>query len=174
MAVLGNFSDPVTSELRILTGGIAMICFGFGINWLLSTLKIFEGLGSIREILSSEGTVLSDDRITCLIVRMLAYYRDKRRTIRTKILVNILGGVCFLLVGIAASLNALSVVPGSIMFIPENILLIPGMICMFGIAIASFLSSYYLLMFTRVYDQRLQEINKSECALQEKLGLDES
>lgn len=45
---------------------------------------------------------------------------------------------------------------------------------MFGIAIASFLSSFYLLMFTRVYDQRLEEINESECALQEKLGLDES
>ena len=50
---------------------------------------------------------ITDERLTCLIVRMLAHYRDNRRTIRTMILVCTLGGGCFFVLGIANSLKVL-------------------------------------------------------------------
>ena len=40
-AISGHDTDPATAGLRIVTGAIAMICFGPGIGWILSTTRIF-------------------------------------------------------------------------------------------------------------------------------------
>lgn len=174
IAVLGQSADPAMAGLRMLSGAVAVICFGLGLSWLLSTIEVFEGVEEIKDKLDLEGTSITDDRIICLIVRMLAHYRDNRRTIGTMILICTLGGCCFFVLGIANSLKALSVSSGGIAFTLENLLVIPAMFLTFGIALASLLASYYFSKFAKAWDRRLHEIEESECALKKKLGLDEA
>jgi len=164
---------PMIPGLRIFTGAIAMICFGLGIRWILSTVRIFEGIVTIKDDLEKASDTITDERLTCLIVRMLAHYRDNRKTIRTMILVCTLGGGCFFVLGIANSLKVLSISSGGFAFTLDNLLLIPAMLLTLGIALASLLSSYYFSKFAKVWDRRLHEIDASECALKKTLGLDE-
>ena len=165
---------PVIPGLRIFTGAIGLICFGLGISWILSTVRIFEGIVTIKDDLEKAGDAITDERLTCLIVRMLAHYRDNHKTIRTMILVCTLGGGCFFVIGIANSLKVLSISSGGFAFTLDNLLLIPAMLLTLGIALASLLSSYYFSKFAKVWDRRLHEIEESECTLKKKLGLDES
>jgi hypothetical protein len=165
---------PVILGLRIFSGAIALICFGLGISWILSTVEIFEGIVTIKDDLEKAGDAITDERLTCLIVRMLAHYRDNHKTIRTMILVCTLGGGCFFVLGIANSLKVLSVSAGGFAFTLDNLLLIPAMLLTLGIALASLLSSYYFSKFAKVWDRRIHEIEESECTLKKKLGLDES
>jgi len=164
---------PMIPGLRIFTGAIALICFGLGISWIISTVRIFEGIVTIKDDLEEAGDAITDERLTCLIVRMLAHYRDNHKTIRTMILVCTLGGGCFFVLGIANSLKVLSVSAGGFAFTLDNLLLIPAMLFTLGIALASLLSSYYFSKFAKVWDRRLHEIGESECALKKTLGLDE-
>jgi hypothetical protein len=178
-AILGQTLDPtipgfpVIPGIRLLTGVIAMCCFGLGIRWILSTVRIFEGVVTIKDDLRRDGDPITDYRLTCLIVRMLAHYRDNGKTIRTMILVCTLGGVCFFVLGIANSLKVLSVTSGGFAFTLDNLLLIPAMLLTLGIALASLLSSYYFSKFSQTWDLRLHEIDESECTLKTALGLDE-
>jgi len=177
-AIIGQTLDPlipgfpVIPGMRMLTGVIAMCCFVLGIRWILSTVRIFKGTVIIKDDLRKGGDAITDNRLTCLIVRMLAHYRDNRRTIRTMILVCTLGGVCFFVLGMANSLKVLSISSGGFAFTLDNLLLIPAMLLTLGISLASLFSSYYFSKFAQVWEQRLREINESECALKQKLGLD--
>jgi len=178
-AIMGQTLDPVVpgfpviSGIRILTPIIAMCCFGLGIGWIIATVRIYEGIVIIKDDLRKGGEAITDDRLTCLIVRMLAHYRDNRRTVGTMILVCTLGGACFFVLGIANSLKVLSVSSGGFAFTLDNLLLIPAMLLTLGISLASLLSSYYFSKFAQIWEQRLREIGESECALKQKLGLDE-
>ena len=178
-AILGQTPDPaipgfpVIPGIRMLTAIIAMCCFGLGIRWILSTARIYEGIVTIKDDLGKGGDAITDDRLTCLIVRMLSHYRDNRKTIGTMILVCTLGGVGFFILGVANSLKVLSVTAGGFAFTLDNLLLIPAMLLTLGISLASLLSSHYFSKFAQVWDGRLREIGESECALKQKLGLDE-
>jgi len=164
---------PVIPGFHIFTGAVAMVSFGLGIRWILSTVRIYEGIVTIKDDLTRNGDAITDERLTCLIVRMLAHYRDNRTTIRTMILVCTLGGVLFFVLGIANSLKVLSVTSTGFAFTVDNLLLIPAMLLTLGISLASLLSSYYFSRFSMVWERRLHEIGESECSLKQKLGLDE-
>jgi hypothetical protein len=107
-------------------------------------------------------------------VRMLAHYREKKATIRTMVRVCTLGGLGFFILAIITGLKALSFSGSGLTFTFDNFLLVPGMLLTLGIALTSLLSSYYFSRFSRTWDKRLSEIDASECALKEKLGLDEA
>ncbi|MDD1693266.1 MAG: hypothetical protein LUQ71_00930 [Methanoregula sp.] len=171
-AVLGLPTGLNTPLLRVLIGGIAMACFGLGIQWLLATLRIFEGVEVINDKLDAEGTAIADNRITCLIVQMLAHYRDNRTTIDKMIRVCTFGGVCFFGLGIGTSLEFLSISSGSISFTLNNLLVIPAMLFTLGIAFVSLLSSAYFSKFSKTWDRRLHEIDETECTLKKMLGMD--
>ena len=166
----GLLSPPA---FAMLTGAVALACFGLGIWWLFTTLKIFEGVEDLHDKLAGEGSAISDNRITCLIVQMLALYRDNRETIGTMIRACTFGGVCFFGLGIGTSLEAISILSNGITFTLNNLLVIPAMLLTIGIAIVSLLSSWYFSKFAKVWDQRLHEIDESACALKKTLGLDE-
>jgi hypothetical protein len=172
-AVHGQTTGLASPLFRILIGTVSLISFGLGIQWLLSTLRVFGGIDAINDTLDAEGTAITGDRITCLIVQMLAHYRNNRKTIDTMIHVCTLGGICFFCLGIAASLEVLSVSSGNIVFTLNNVLVISAMLLTFGIAFASLLSSGYFTKFSKAWDRRLHEIEASECALKTTLGLDD-
>jgi len=179
-AILAQALDPfipgfsVIPGLRVFTGAVALICFGLGISWILTTVRIFEGIVTIKDDLDKHGDTIEAERLTCLIVRMLAHYRDNRRTIRTMIPVCTLGGLCFFVLGIANSLKVLTLSSDGFAFTLDNLLLIPAMLLTLSISLASLLSSYYFSKFARVWERRIREIGESEGALKQKLGLEEA
>ncbi len=172
IAVVGHPMYPGNFPFRIFSGVVAMVCLGLGISWLLATLRIFRGVKVIRDILNTSAEPLMEDRVTCLIVQMLAHYRDNRKTIRTMILVSTVGGCFFFILGIITSLRAVSLTGSGGAVTMDSRVLIPAMLLTLGIAFACLLSSYYFSKFAKVWDQRLHEIEESECALKEKLGLE--
>jgi hypothetical protein len=173
-AILGLTTGLLSSSgLAMLTGAIALACFGLGLSWLFSTLRIFEGVDDLKSKLDGESLAITENRITCLIVQMLALYRNNRETIATMIRSCTFGGICFFALGIGTSLEAISLLSDSITFTINNLLVIPAMLLTFGIAGVSLLSSYYFSQFAKVWDRRLHEIDAAECALKKTLGLDD-
>ncbi|MDD5143979.1 MAG: hypothetical protein PHF39_11195 [Methanoregula sp.] len=170
--VLGLPLVPEIPVLRMLTYTVAMVCFGLGLSWFLTTRRIFEGIRTIRENLCASEETMTEDRIMCLIVRMLAHYRINRKTIGTMIFVSKIVGCFFCILGIAASLQVLSLSLGSITFSFNNLMVIPAMLLTLGIALTSLVSSFYFSKFAHIWDQRLREIDESECTLKKTLGLD--
>lgn len=174
IAVQGHPVYPGNPALRIVSGAVAMVCLGLGISWLISTSRIFRGVREISAALNASAGPIPEDRVTCLIIRMLAHYRDNRKTVRSMILVSTAGGFFFLVLGIITGIRALTLTGTGGAVTVDSLVLLPGMLLTLGIAIASLLSSYYFSEFEKVWDNRLREIEESERTLQKKLGLDGS
>ena len=151
---------------------IALVAALTGIRWLLTSVRVFEGIEAIKDDLNGMRGEVPDEALTRLIVRMLSHYRDNRATIRTMILVCTLGGVCSFLLGVAVGLEHLSISADGISFTLDNYLVIPFMLLTIGIALTSLASSYYFSRFARVWDERLDRIEESESLLKETLELD--
>jgi hypothetical protein len=168
-AVLGSPFGSQDFLLRLVTGAVAMACFGLGLSWLFSTLRIFEGVETIQDALSASGEPVSEERLTCIIVRMLAHYRDNRDTIRTMIRISTAGGCVFFVLSITSGIRALILTAngGSATF--DSLVLLPSMLLTLGIALVSLMSSYYFSRFAGHWDRRLHEIDESECALKKTL-----
>jgi hypothetical protein len=78
-----------------------------------------------------------------------------------------------LILGIATCLEAISIPADGSGFTLNYFRIIPGMLFTVGIALVTLLSSRSLSQYAKVWDSRLHEIKESECALKQKLGLDE-
>ncbi|WP_292366328.1 MULTISPECIES: hypothetical protein [unclassified Methanoculleus] len=151
---------------------VALVAALTGFSWLLTSIRVFEGIETIKDDLDGMGSEVPDEDLTRLIVSMLSHYRDNRATIRTMILVCTLGGVCSFLLGVAGSLEHLSVSADGVVFTLNNYLVIPFMLLTLGIALVSLTSSSYFSRFARVWDGRLDEIEESEALLKETLEMD--
>jgi hypothetical protein len=172
-AILGLTTGLVSPELRVIAGAIAMVCFGLGASVLHVTLGISRGLGAIRSRLEAEGPAITDDRLTCLIVQMTAYYRDIRATLGTIILIGPLCGLCVFVLGIVTGLEALSLTSSGVSFTLDNRVTILAQAITLAIVVSSLLSSHYFTRFAVAWNHRIAEIEASECALKKTLGLDE-
>lgn len=177
-AVHGTTPGIPTPELswglRLLIGALSMISLGLGISWTISSRKIVQGVEDVKTNLDKKGSKITDDEISCLIVRMLAHYRDNRDTIHMMINVCMTGGCAFLFLGFLSSLEFLKITGNGTEFFVRAYPLIPVVLVYLGIALQSLRSSYYFSKFVKVWDERLTEIEESECALKKKLGLDEA
>ncbi len=156
----------------MVTGVFSMVCFGFGISWVLSSAKILKGITGIRREFRYRTATATDETVTRGIVRMVAHYRENKKTIRTMILVCTLGGFCFLALGIMNSMEFFSGGLSSGRFVLNSYLLIPSALLTLAIALVSLLSSYYFLNFSRTWDLRQQETARSEDILKKSMGID--
>jgi hypothetical protein len=169
-SILGLTDWSILPLSRIAAGAISMICFGLGLSWLISSVEIMDGIDDIRTEIKGRTSPISDEILISGIVRMIAHYREHKKTIRTMILVCTLGGFCFLALGILNGLEFASIGLTSGTFTLNSYLLIPSALLALGIAAASLLSSYYFKRFSRAWDLRQDGLSLSEHALAEKLG----
>lgn len=169
-SVLGMTGGEPFSLFRILTAAVSMVGFGLGLSWLLSSVKIMNGLSDIRTIVKDRKAPLLDEILTGAIVRMIAHYREHRKTIQTMILVCTLGGFCFLALGIMSSIEffSFSLTTGTITL--NSALLSPSALLTLAIAMVSLASSWYFSKFSKDWDLRQGEISLSEQALANALG----
>ena len=173
-AILGQDAGISSPALRVVLGVVAFVSVGLGISWLRSITRVVTGITAIRRDLHSLGDTPDEERATCLIVRMLAHYRENRTTIRTMILVCTAGGWAFFLLGIVNSLEILTISGTGGEFRLDAVRLIAPTVISLGIALVSLLSSHYFNQFSRTWNQRLQEIDESEFTLKKSLGLGEA
>ena len=171
-SVLGLTGGQTTPEFRMVSGVFSMVCFGLGISWVLSSAKILKGITGIRRAFRHRTATATDETVTLGIVRMVAHYRENKKTIRTMILVCTLGGFCFLALGVMNSMEFFSGGISSGRFVLNSYLLIPSALLTLAIAFVSLLSSYYFLKFSRTWDLRQQETTRSEDILKKTLGID--
>lgn len=169
-SVLGMTGGEPFSLFRILTAAVSMAGFGLGLSWLLSSIEIMDGLSDIRTVVKDRNVTPPDEILTGAIVRMIAHYREHRKTIQTMILVCTLGGFCFLALGIMNSIEffSISLATGTITL--NSALLIPSALLTLAIAIVSLASSWYFSKFSKAWDLRQGEISLSEQALADTLG----
>jgi len=172
-AILGLTASLVTPELRVIAGAIALVTLGLGISVFHVTLRISKGVRTIRNQLDTEGPAVPDDRITCLIVQMIAYYRDIRQMLGTIILIGPLCGLCVFILGIVTGFEAMSLTSTGFSLTLNNRVTILAQVLTLAIVVSSLLSSHYFTKFALAWNHRIAEIEASECALKEKLGLDE-
>jgi len=151
---------------------IALVAALTGFSWLLTGVRVFEGIKTIKDDLDEKGREVSDEALTRLIVSMLSHYRDNRAIIRTMIVVCTLGGVSSFLLGVLGSLEFLSVSTDGIVFTLNNYLVIPFMLLALGVALVSLTSSCYFSRFAKVWDERIGKIEESEALLKETLERD--
>jgi hypothetical protein len=170
-SILGQTAGQ-SMVIRIVAGSVAMICFGLGIAWIISSVRIFDGVEEIHEEFQDREKPVSDETLTRGIIRMMAHYRKNTTTIRTMILVCTLGGFCFLALGIINALEFFSIGLSSGRFTMDNYLLVPSALLTLGIALVSLLSSYYFSKFSRTWDLRLLKTARSEDILKKSLGID--
>jgi hypothetical protein len=172
-AILGLTTSLVFPEFRMITGAIAIVCFGLGVSVIHFTLRIFRGIRAIKNKLDAEGPTITDDRITCLIVQMIAYYRENRKTLGTIILIGPLSGLCVFILGIMTGLEAFILTPGGISLTLNNRVTILAQVLSLAIVFSSLLSSHYFTKFALAWNHRIAEIEESEYTLKKTLGLDE-
>lgn len=172
-AILGLTAGLVSPELRVIAGAIAMVCFGLGVSVFHVTLGISRGLRAIKNKLDAEGPAVTDERLTCLIVQMTAYYRDIRKTLGTIILIGPLCGLCVFFLGIVTGLEAFSITASGFSVTLDSRVMLLAQIITLAIVVASLLSSHYFTKFSMAWNHRIAEIEASECRLKKTLGLDD-
>jgi len=172
-AILGLTTNLVSPELRVIAGAIAMVCFGLGVSVLHVTLGISRGLRGIKDKIDREGPAVTDDRITCLIVQMTAFYRDIRKTLGTIILLGPLCGFCVFVLGIVIGLETFSITSSGVSFTLDNRVTILAQAITLAIVVSSLLSSHYFTKFAMAWNHRIDTIEASECTLKTTLGLDD-
>ena len=172
-AILGLTASLVTPELRVIAGAIALVSLGLGVSVLHVTLTISRGVRTLKNKLDAEGPAVTDDRITCLIVQMIAYYREIRQMLGTIILIGPLCGLCVFVLGIVTGFEAMSLTSTGFSLTLNNRVTILAQVLTLVIVVSSLLSSHYFTKFALAWNHRIAEIEASECALKEKLGLDD-
>jgi len=171
-AVPGQDGGMESPYLRAVTAVVAMAALGLGISWLRSITRVFRGVRDVRRSLDSFDGAMTEEQGTCLIVRMLAHYRDNRTTIRRMILVCTTGGCMFFLLGIFSSLELFAITGTGGQFSLNAARLILPMLISLGIGIVSLISSHSFNQFSRSWDRHLENIDGSEIILKRSLGLE--
>lgn len=169
MAVLGQ-TGSMLPAVRFAAGVFAMVGFGLGLSWVVSSARILEGIRIVRRAVRDCREPVPDEVLTGWIVSVAAHYRGNRDRIRWMAVVCLLGGCVFLALGILAGLEFFSVsISGGTVTI-NSLLVIPAAALTLGIAAVSLASSYYFSRLAKVWDRRVGDVDRSRENLAEALG----
>jgi hypothetical protein len=163
--VLGLPVWQTSPVLRMPAAIIAMVGFGLGLSWILTSARVLRGIKNIRRESRNSPEPVPSETLTGWIVRMIAHYRENRKIIRHMIVICRLGGCVFVTLGIVNILQAFAA--GStggnwwslaLPFFAAAINLTIGII--------TILISIGFHRYSAVWDQRLTTATYSEDALQ--------
>jgi hypothetical protein len=162
--VMGLPTPPGTSLFRVIGGAVAMVCFGLGLSWVVSSTRILKGIKGVRREYRCTGGQVPEETLTCWIVRILNHYRGNRQRIRWMTVICMIGGCAFLALGIANLVEGLTAGEMGLSifaFIAAGINLVAG--C------ASLIFTRYFRRYAAAWDGRLEQTALTEKALQHAL-----
>ena len=152
----GNFINP--SIAYIIAGfGLA----GIGFFWIITSASLMDFITDIQIQFFKKTDIISNEKITSIIVKMISYYREKRSNIKKMILISRLGGIFFILNGIISSVYLY------IKFNPyfqttDYIIQIVGIILMFAWGILSLFIPLFIKKFANLWESRLKKSQEAE------------
>jgi len=169
-SVLGLAEGDPFSLWRITSAAFSMAGCGLGLFWVISGVKIMDGLDDIRSASRDRKAPVPGEVTICGIIRMIAHYLEDMKTIRTMICICTLGGFCFLALEIFSSIEFFSFCLTSGTITLGNARLIPPALPALCIAFVSLLSSFYFRRFSNAWDVREGEISRAEQILADTLA----
>lgn len=90
---------------------LGLVGAGLSLKWLITSVEIMSDTEDIKTQYDQESKQLDNQAATSLIVRAMAYYREKKTTIQRLGLFSRLGGLCFLTSSIIQAINGLVLTP---------------------------------------------------------------
>ncbi len=155
---------------------LALVTLGFlasaiSLRWLISSAEILDCATDMKDDYEKRKAGLDDEGLTGLIVKMMAYYRENKPTIKTMMLISRIAGVCFLISG---AFNLAKAVTNIITGAPQWDVLIQalGTVFNFAIATASLTIPHFFGKYSETWDYRLEETAKAEKELRRRLEED--
>jgi hypothetical protein len=170
--IIPNITSMVTTQsvlfpqiILIVIGGLASV---YSIKWLISSVEMFEVSTELKEDYTKNKT-LDEEAQTGLIVKMMAYYRENKPTIKKMMWVSRIAGFCFLISGafaiITAVINAITGV--QLMDVWTQVL---GAFINFAITAAGFIIPHFFGKYTKIWDKRIEKNAKVEIEFRRQLG----
>jgi hypothetical protein len=170
--IIPNITSMVNTQ-SVLFPQIVLVVIGvlasvFSIKWLISSAEMFEVSDELKEDYTKNKT--SDEEAqTSLIVKMMAYYRENKSTIKKMIWVSQIAGFCFLISGaftiITVVINASTSI--QLMDVWTQVL---GAFINFAIAIAGFIIPHFFGKYTKIWDKRIEKNAEAEVEFRRQLG----
>ena len=155
---------------QILLGWAAAVV---GFRWILSSARILKGVNAIRREYRAMEKPVSPEALTGLIVRMMGHYRENWNAIWRMNLISTLGGCIFLALGVVNIIEGIqwwySPFPGEIIYLPTVSPLIFAAGIDLAIGVVSLLFSALFRRYSRAWDRRLIEADRSGDALKQTL-----
>jgi hypothetical protein len=170
--IVPNITSIVTTQsvlfsqiVLVVIGGLA---FAFSIKWLISSVEMFEVSDELKEDHTKSKT-LDEEAQTGLIVKMMAYFRENKPTLKKMMWVSRIAGLCFLISGaftiITAVINASTGV--QLMDVGTQVL---GAFINFAIASAGFIIPHFFGKYTMIWDKRIEKNAEAEVEFRRQLG----
>ncbi|MDD1702424.1 MAG: hypothetical protein LUQ31_05545 [Methanoregula sp.] len=164
-AVLGLPLEQTAPVLRVLAGIIALIGFGLGLMWVISSAKVLKGITGIRREVRSRAGLVPDEMLTGWIVRMIAHYRENKKILPWMITTSRLGGCVFVALGVVTILQA---IPAGQAGGPGIASVVPFIAAAINLAIgiATIAVSIGFHRYSAAWDRRLDESTQNEAILE--------
>jgi hypothetical protein len=151
----------------VLTGlGLAAVACGF--YWIIKIAEIIDGIDDIKTAYDKFNRENDQEPITHLIIQMIAYYRANRTTVSRMVILGRIGGVLFLAVGAIGLAGGLMAVVSDGLVWETVGQLVAGIMAM-GVGIGGLVIAHYFMVYSKVWNQRLDGTAMIEDALQSKL-----
>ena len=154
-----------------------------GFRWILSSARILKGVKAIRREYRAMEKPVSPEALTGLIVRMMAHYRENWNAIWRMNLISTLGGCIFLILGVLNLYEGISALlagsgPANIFLVQQGLTSGVAQTLPFSffaaalnlaIGLVSLLFSAWFRRYSRAWDRRLIEADRSGDALKATL-----
>jgi hypothetical protein len=169
-SVLGMPGGLAATAVLILTGIVAVICFGLGFTWVFSSAKILKGVTELRREFKNQSEPVSGEILTGWIVRLMAHYRENRKSIRYMTLICALGGCVFIAIGVINLVQGFSFGLASGLRVWFQVMTFFAAGINLAIGIASLFFSTWFRRYTTAWDSRIEEASRSEGSLEQVMG----
>jgi hypothetical protein len=170
--IISNITSMVTTQ-SVLFPQIVLIVIGvlasvFSIKWLISSAEMFEVSDELKEDYTKNKT-LDEEAQTGLIVKIMAYYRENKSTIKKMMWVSRIAGFCFLISGAYTIITAIiNVITGvQLMDVWTQVL---GAFINSAITAAGFIIPHFFGKYTKIWDKRIEKNAKAEVEFRRQLG----
>ena len=170
--IISKITSMVTTQ-SVLFPQIVLIVIGvlasvFSIKWLISSAEMFEVSDELKEDYTKNKT-LDEEAQTGLIVKIMAYYRENKSTIKKMMWVSRIAGFCFLISGAYTIITAIiNVITGvQLMDVWTQVL---GAFINSAITAAGFIIPHFFGKYTKIWDKRIEKNAKAEVEFRRQLG----
>jgi hypothetical protein len=170
--IIPNITSMVTTQSVLFTqvvlvviGGLASV---FSIKWLISSAELFEVSDELKEDYAKNKT-LDEEAQTGLIVKMMAYYRENKPTLKKMMSVSRIAGICFLISGAFTIITAVTNASTGVQLMDVGTQVL-GASINFAIAAVGFIIPHFFGKYTKIWDKRIEKNAKAEVEFRIQLG----